>query len=94
MKRWTLIALSMCMTLVFNQSGLLAKGSRGQGTGHGSAFSQKSHGNGQGTADRDFGKDRAAEVGHGKKKGLHKNHNHGAHKSNNEKVKNLHHNKN
>ena len=94
MKRWTLIALSVCMTLVFNQSGLLAKGSRGQGSGNGSAFSQNSHGNGQGTADRDFGKDRAAEVGRGKKKGLHKDHSRDAHKRSNEKVKNLHHNKN
>ena len=100
MKRWTLIALSLCMTLVFNQSGLLAKGGRGQGAdlgtrrGNGSAFSQNSHGNGQGTADRDFGKDRAAEVGRGKKKGLHKDHSRDAHKKRNEKVKNLHHNKN
>ena len=96
MKRWTLIAFSLCMTLVFNQSGLLAKGGRGQGgdmgTGRGNApaFSQNSHGNGQGTVDRDFGKDRAAEVGRGKKKGLHKNHNRGAHHKSNDKVKKLH----
>lgn len=92
MKRWTLIALSVCMTLVFNQSGLLAKGSRGQGNG--AAFSQKSHGNGPGTADRDFGKDRAVEVGRGKKKGLHKDHSRDAHKKSNEKAKKRHHDKN
>ena len=79
MKRWTLIVLSLGMTLALNQSGLMAKGGRGQGggleRGHGtgsSVYAQNSHGNGQGTVDRDFGKDRATEVGRGKKKGLHK----------------------
>jgi len=79
MKRWTLIALLLGMTLVFSQHELIAKGGRGQGDGlgrgHGtgsSASAQNSHGNGQGTVDRDFGKDRATEVGRGKKKGLHK----------------------
>jgi len=94
MKRWSLITLLLCMTLVFNQSGFLAKGSRGQGTGNGSALSQNSHGNGQGSVDRDFGKDRAAEVGHGKKKGLHKDHHSGAHKNSNDTVKKPHHDKN
>jgi hypothetical protein len=78
MKRWTSIPLSLCMTLVFSQSGLVAKGGRGQGPdmgrgqGTGPIYAQNSHGNGQGTVDRDFGKDRATEVGRGKKKGLHK----------------------
>lgn len=100
MKRWTFITLSLCMTLVFNQSALLAKGSRGQGPevgagrGNGSAFGQNSHGNGQGTVDRDFGKDRAAEVGRGKEKGLHKDHNRVAHKKGNDKAKKHNHDKN
>ena len=70
MKRWTLLALSLCMSLVFSQSALMAKGDQGQGSGQGHA--QNTHGNGQGTVDRDFGTDRAKEVGHGKEKGLHK----------------------
>ena len=78
MKRWNSIALTLCMTLVFSQSALMAKGGRGQGGdpdrghGNGSVFSQSSHGNGQGTVDRDLGKERATEVGQGKKKGLYK----------------------
>ena len=79
MRRWTLIVLSLGLTLVFSQSGLMAKGGRGQGDGLGrgsgtgsSVNAQNSHGNGQGSVDRDFGKDRATEVGRGKKKGLHK----------------------
>jgi hypothetical protein len=78
MKRWTSIPLSLCLTLVFGQSGLVAKGSSGQGDGSGqrhgagSKYAQNSHANGQGTLDRDFGKDRAMEVGRGKEKGLHK----------------------
>jgi hypothetical protein len=78
MKRWTSIPLLLCLTLVFGQSGLVAKGSRGQGDGSGrgqgagSKSAQNSHANGQGTLDRDFGKDRAMEVGRGKEKGLHK----------------------
>jgi hypothetical protein len=66
------------MTFVFSQSGLMAKGGRGQGDGlgrgneTGSVYAQNSHANGQGTIDRDLGKDRATEVGRGKKKGLHK----------------------
>jgi hypothetical protein len=78
MKRWTLMVLSLGMTLVFSQSGLMAKGnprqgdSLGRGNGTGSAHAQNSHGNGQGSVDRDLGKDRATEVGKGKKKGLHK----------------------
>ena len=78
MKRWTSIPLSLCLTLVFGQSGLVAKGSSGQGDGSGrgqgagSKYAQNSHSNGQGTLDRDSGKDRAMEVGRGKEKGLHK----------------------
>lgn len=98
MKRWTSIALSLCMTLAFSQSGLMAKGGSGQGKG--SASGQNSHGNGQGTIDRDFGKDRATEVGHGKEKGLHKdqysigdgsdkNRSHDSHKKDKDKVKKL-----
>jgi len=107
MKRWTSAALSLCMTLVFSQSGLMAKGGRGQGGdpgrghGNGSVFSQNSHGNGQGTVDRDLGKDRATEVGRGKKKGLHKDqysigdgrdkdHSRDSHKKDKDKVKKLH----
>jgi hypothetical protein len=61
--------------IVFSQSELMAKGGRGggkSGHGDGSLHAQSSHSNGQGTTDRDFGKDRAAEVGKGKEKGLHK----------------------
>ena len=107
MKRWTSIFLSLGMTLVFSQSGLMAKGGRGQedglGRGHGtgSVYAQNSHGNGQGTIDRDLGKDRATEVGRGKKKGLHKdqysigdgrdkNHNHDSHKKDKDKAKKQH----
>ena len=106
MKRWTSIALSLCMTLVFSQSGLMAKGGRGQGgdqgRGHGDgSISQNSHGNGHGTVDRDLGKDRATEVGRGKKKGLHKDqysigdgrdkdHSRDSHKKDKDKVKKLH----
>jgi hypothetical protein len=66
------------MSLMFSQSALIAKGGRGQGdnpgrgSGHGAVAAQKSNGNGQGTVDRDFGTDRAKEVGQGKKKGLYK----------------------
>ena len=99
MKRWTSIALSLCMTLAFSQSGLMAKGGHGQGNG--SVPAQNSHGNGQGTVDRDFGKDRAAEVGHGKEKGLHKDQysigdgrdkdrSHDSHKKDKDKVKKHH----
>jgi|GEM_PF-2978326 hypothetical protein len=105
MKRWTLMVLSLGMTLVFSQSGLMAKGGRGQGDGLGrghetgsSVYAQNSHGNGQGTVDRDLGKDRATEVGGGKKKGLHKDqysigdgndkdHNRDSHKKDKDKVK-------
>jgi len=108
MKRWTLIVLSLGMTLVFSQYELIAKGGRGQGDGlgrgHGtgsSVYAQNSHGNGQGTVDRDFGKDRATEVGRGKKKGLHKDqysigdgrdkdHNRDPHKKDKDKVKKHH----
>ena len=107
MKRWTLIPLSLCMTLVFSQSGLIAKGGRGQADGFGrehrtgSVYAQNSHGKGQGTVDRDLGKDRATEVGRGKKKGLHKDqysigdgrdkdHNRDSHKKDKDKVKKLH----
>jgi hypothetical protein len=108
MKRWTLIVLSLGMTLAFSQSGLMAKGGRGQGDGlqrgHGtgsSVYAQNSHGNGQGTVDRDLGKDRATEVGRGKKKGLHKDqysigdgndkvHDSGSHKKDKDKVKTQH----
>jgi len=98
------------MTLVFSQSGLMAKGGRGQGdgSGHGnqtgSVYAQNSHGNGQGTVDRDFGKDRATEVGRGKEKGLHKDqysigdgndkdHNRDSHKKDKDKVKKQHNDK-
>lgn len=107
MKRWTSIALSMCMTLAFSQSGLMAKGGRGQGgdpgrgPGNGSVHAQNSHGNGQGTVDRDLGTDRAREVGRGKKKGLYKDQysigegrdkdrSHDSHKRDKDKVKKLH----
>lgn len=79
MKRWTSLVLSVCMSMVVSQSALIAKGGRGQGgeqgrgaPGHGSVTSQISKGNGQGAVDRDFGTDRAKEVGQGKKKGLYK----------------------
>ena len=77
MKRWISIPLLLCMTLVFSQAELVAKGSRGNGDGRGQGtgstkYAQNSHANGQGTLDRDLGKDRAMEVGHGKEKGLHK----------------------
>jgi len=77
MKPGTLLALSLGVILAFGQ-GLLAKGGRGQGgqgrqNGNDSVRSQNSNDNNRhGSADRDFGKDRAAEVGRGKKKGLHK----------------------
>jgi len=104
MKRWTSIPLSLCLTLVFGQSGLVAKGSSGQGDGSGrgqgagSKYAQNSHSNGQGTLDRDSGKDRAMEVGRGKEKGLHKDqysigdgndkdHNRDSHKKDKDKVK-------
>jgi hypothetical protein len=108
MKRWTLIVFSLGMTLVFSQSGLMAKGGHGQGDGLGrghatgsSVNAQNSHGNGQGTVDRDFGKDRATEVGRGKKKGLHKDqysigdgrdkdHNRDSHRKDKDKVKKQH----
>ena len=107
MKRRALIVLSLGMTLVFSQSGLMAKGGRGQGDGSGrgnqtgSISAQNSHGNGQGTVDRDFGKDRATEVGRGKEKGLHKDqysigdghdkdHNRDSHKKDKDKVKKQH----
>ena len=108
MKRWTLMVLSLGMTLVFGQYELMAKGGRGQGDGlergHGTGSSvnaQNSHGNGQGTVDRDFGKDRATEVGRGKKKGLHKDqysigggndkvHDSDSHKKDKDKVKTQH----
>jgi len=110
MKRRALIVLSLGMTLVFNQSGLMAKGGRGQGDGSGlgnqtgSAYAQNSHGNGQGTVDRDFGKDRATEVGRGKEKGLHKDqysigdgngkdHNRDSHKKDKDKVNKQHNDK-
>jgi hypothetical protein len=96
MKRWTLIVFSLSTTLVLNQAGLMAKGGRGHGAG--SLYAQNSHGNGQGTIDRDLGKDRATEVGRGKKKGLHKDqysigdarnkdHNRDSHKKDKDKVK-------
>lgn len=78
MKRWTSLGLSVCLSLVFSQSALVAKGGRGQGGEPGRSSGQKplatqnSNGNGQGTLDRDFGADRAREVGQGKKKGLYK----------------------
>jgi hypothetical protein len=50
---------------------LIAKG-RGQEKGNGSSFTGQSHGNGQGSLDRDLGKERATEAGKGKKKGLYK----------------------
>jgi hypothetical protein len=107
MKRWTSLALSLCMTLAFSPSGLMAKGGRGQGgdpgRGHGKepTFTQNSNGNGQGTIDRDFGTDRAREVGRGKKKGLYKDQysigdgrdkdrSHDSHKKDKDKVKKLH----
>ena len=96
MKRWTSIPLSLCMTLVFSQSGLVAKGGRGQGAdmgrgqGTGPIYAQNSHGNGQGTVDRDFGKDRATEVGRGKKKGLSKDHDRDSHKKDKDKGKTYH----
>jgi len=107
MKRWTSIALSLGMTLAFSQSGLMAKGGRGQGGdpgrghGNGSVFSQNSHGNGQGSIDRDLGTDRAREVGRGKKKGLYKDQysigdrrdkdrSRNSHKRDKDKVKKLH----
>ncbi len=108
MKRWTLTVLSLGLTLVFSQYDLLAKGGRGQGDGQGlghgagpSVHAQNSHTNGQGTADRDFGKDRATEVGRGKEKGLHKDqysigdghskhHNRDSHKKDKDKVKKQH----
>ena len=110
MKRWTSTALTLCMTLVFSQSALMAKGGRGQGGdpdrrhGNGSVSSQNSHGNGQGTVDRDLGKERATEVGQGKKKGLHKDqysigdgrdkdHNRDSHKKDKDKAKKVQKNK-
>ncbi|MGH9426557.1 MAG: hypothetical protein ACRD2L_09700 [Terriglobia bacterium] len=102
MKQGTSLALSVCMSLVFSQSGLMAKGAheQGRGAGHGPAIAQNSHGNGQGTVDRDLGTDRAREVGNGKKKGLYKDQysigdgrdkdrSHDSHKHKN-KVKKLH----
>jgi hypothetical protein len=97
-----LVALFLGVIFVFSQSELMAKGGRGggkSGHGDGSLHAQNSHSNGQGTTDRDFGKDRAAEVGKGKEKGLHKdqysignggdkNHNHDSHKK--DKVKKQH----
>lgn len=97
-----LVALFLGVIFVFSQSELMAKGGRGGGKsahGDGSLHAQNSHSNGQGTTDRDFGKDRAAEVGKGKEKGLHKdqysignggdkNPNHDSHKK--DKVKKHH----
>ena len=79
MKRWTAVALSLSMALAFSPQ-LPAKGGNGQGSNAGHAqggsptLAHNSNSNGQRSSDRDFGKDRALEVGHGKKKGLHKNH--------------------
>ena len=79
MKRWTSVALSLSMVLTFSP-GLIAKGGHGsagntgRGQGNGAVFAQNSNSNGKGTSDRDFGQDRAREVGNGKKKGLYKTH--------------------
>jgi len=99
-----LVALFLGVIFVFSQSELMAKGGRGggkSGRGDGSLHAQNSHSNGQGTTDRDLGKDRATEVGRGKKKGLHKNqysigdgrnkdHNRDSHKKDKDKVKKDH----
>ena len=96
MKRWTSIPLSLCMTLVFSQSGLVAKGGHGQGAdmgrgqGTGPIYAQNSHGNGQGTVDRDLGKDRATEVGRGKTKELSKDHNRNSHTKDKDKAQTYH----
>ncbi|MCI0623727.1 MAG: hypothetical protein L0387_19075 [Acidobacteria bacterium] len=110
MKRWTPVLLSICMTFGVNESGLLAKDRRGQGSSQGRgrgndpllSQGKTSRGNGEGTIDRDFGTDRAKEVGRGKKKGLYKDHssidegrgknhrNASSHKNDKDKVKKLH----
>ena len=78
MKRLSSVALGLCLALGFGQSEVLSKGGRRQGNdsargnASGSALTQNSHTNGQASADRDFGKERATEVGRGKEKGLHK----------------------
>ena len=74
------------------------------GQGARSKYAQNSHSNGQGTLDRDSGKDRAMEVGRGKEKGLHKDqysigdgndkdHNRDSHKKDKDKVKKQHNDK-
>ena len=71
MFRLTSIALSLILAGSFGPS-LMAKGSKAQGRGAKTVAGGKSniHSNGQATVDRDFGSDRAKEVGKGKKKGL------------------------
>ena len=107
MKRWTSMMFVFghdpCLQPVWvdGQGRSWTRGQSGRGHGTGSVYAQNSHGNGQGTIDRDLGKDRATEVGHGKKKGLHKDqywigdggdkdHNHDSHKKDKDKVKKQH----
>lgn len=72
----------LCFALVLSGhvGNALGKGGRGQapgqaqGRGNNPSWSGagQTHGNGQASLDRDFGKERAKEVGKGKKKGLYK----------------------
>jgi hypothetical protein len=77
MNGWTPLILFLALALN-NSSLALAKGGRGAASkgsvGHASDrdWAAQTHGNGQSTADRDLGTDRAKESGKGKKKGLYK----------------------
>jgi hypothetical protein len=76
MKKWTPIVL--CFGLVFGGSvtKLMAEKGRGQNSkptqGTRLTGTGQTHGNAQGSLDRDLGNERAKEVGKGNKKGLYK----------------------
>ena len=76
MRIWTSAVLSMSMAFTLSQLHVLAKGGHGKGgsVGHSDAprVANNPRSNGNGTTDRDFGQDRAREVGKGKKKGHYK----------------------
>ena len=82
MVRLSTVTLSLAFALILPTSGLMARG--GNSNGHGGSQrpvsdsgirgQDKPHSNGHSTSDRDFGNDRAMEVGNGEKNGLHKNH--------------------
>jgi hypothetical protein len=76
MRKLTPFVLSFGLVFTGSMTNLTAKNGRGQNPQHAQGTrltgASQTHGNGQGSLDRDLGNERAKEVGKGNKKGLYK----------------------